>query len=136
MMFNHREYLNYELPNNWCAEENEDCLLLYNPDGNGAITVSFFNMLNASKSVDEQVSILAKKFVDQNNIVLQSPLILTEKKGKTTLYGTGITLDGWFIKIWVVAKHPKIAFATYQSEQKNKEVKICDSIIDSIQFMY
>lgn len=136
MMFNHNEYLNYELPDKWCAEEDADNLLLYNPNGNGAITISFFNVLNTVASLDEQISILAKRFIDQNNIKLHSPLILLNREGKTILYGTGTTFDSWFIKLWVVAKHPKIVFATYQSERKSKEVKICDSIIDSIQFTF
>lgn len=136
MIFNHNDYLKYKLPNNWCAEENEDNLFLYDPEGNGAITVSFFNVLNTAASLDEQISILAKKFIDQNNIDLHSPLILIEKDSKTILYGTGITPDKWFIKLWIVSKYPKIVFATYQSEQKNKEIKTCDCIIDSIQFTY
>ena len=92
MMFNHNEYLNFELPNNWCAEEDLDNLLLYNPRGQGAITVSFFNVLNTEESIDEQISILAKKFIDQNNIKINSALILLNKKDKTILYGTGIGL--------------------------------------------
>ena len=136
MMFTHNDYLSYELPKGWCAEENADNLLIYNPDGSGAIVVSFFNVLETAASLDEQVSILAKKFIDQNNIALRSPLILMDKERKTVLYGTGITTDGWFIKLWVVAKYPKIVFATYQSEKKNKEIKVCDAIVDSIQFIY
>ncbi|MBO5906566.1 MAG: hypothetical protein J6Q85_00235 [Clostridia bacterium] len=136
MMLNHNEYLNYTLPNNWCAEEDVDNLLLYNPGGKGAITTSFFNVLNAKESLDEQISILAKRFIDQNNINLHSHLILLNRDGNTILYGTGTTPDGWFIKLWVVAKHPKIVFATYQSERKSSEVKVCDSIIDSFQFTF
>ena len=134
MIFNHNEYLNYTLPNNWCAEEDMDNLILYNPIGNGAITTSFFNILNTKESLDEQISILAKRFIDQNDINLHSPLILFNREGKTILHGTGTTSDGWFIKLWLVAKYPKIVFATYQSEQKSNEVRICDSIIDSFQF--
>ena len=136
MMFNHNEYLNYTLPNNWCAEENADNLLLYNPNGNGAITTSFFNVLNTNESLDEQISILAKRFIEQNNIYMHSPLILFNRAEKTILYGTGTTSDDWFIKLWIVAKHPKIVFATYQSERKSAEVKVCDSIIDSFQFAF
>ena len=135
-MFNHNEYLNYTLPNNWCAEENADNLLLYNPNGNGAITTSFFNVLNTNESLDEQISILAKRFIEQNNIYMHSPLILFNRAEKTILYGTGTTSDDWFIKLWIVAKHPKIVFATYQSERKSAEVKVCDSIIDSFQFAF
>ena len=136
MMLNHNEYLNYTLPNNWCAEEDIDNLLLYNPSGNGAITTSFFNVLNTEESLDEQISVMAKKFVEQNNIKLHSPLILFNKDSKTILYGTGTTSDGWFIKLWVVAKCPKMVFATYQSERKSVEVRICDSIVDSFRFAF
>ena len=55
MVQNYNEYLNYTLPKNWCAEEEMDNLLLYNPNGNGAITISFFNVLNTEKSLDEQI---------------------------------------------------------------------------------
>ena len=136
MMRNHNGYLNYMLPDKWCAEEDTDNLLLYNPSGNGAITISFFNVLNTEKSLDEQICIMAKKFIDKNNINLRSPLVLFNRDGKTILYGTGKTSDGWFIKLWLVAKQPKIVFATYQSERKTAEVKACDSIIDSFQFSF
>ena len=136
MMFNYNKYFSYSLPNNWFSEEDSDTLLLYNPNGNGALTVSFFNVLNTKESLDEQISILAKRFIDNNNIVLHTPLIIVNKDAKTILYGNGTTFDGWFIKIWVVAKYPKIAFTTYQSKQKSKEVKICDSIIDSFDFNF
>ena len=136
MMRNHNGYLNYMLPTNWCAEEDMDNLLLYNPSGNGAITISFFNVLNTEESLDEQISILSKRFIDKNTISLHSPLVLFNKGGKTILYGTGITSDGWFIKLWVIARHHKIVFATYQSERKSAEVKVCDSIIDSFQFVF
>ncbi|MBR2972095.1 MAG: hypothetical protein IKC61_04115 [Clostridia bacterium] len=136
MMCNHNKYLDYMLPNNWCAEEGIDNLLLYNPSGKGAITISFFSVLNIEESLDEQISIMAKRFIDKNNINIHSPLVLFNRVGKTILYGTGTTTDGWFIKLWVVAKEPKIVFATYQSEQKSAELKVCDSIIDSFQFTF
>ena len=135
-MLNHNGYLNYILPKNWYAEEDTDNLLLYNPSGNGAITTSFYNVLNTKESLDEQISILAKRFIDKNDINLHSPLVLYNRDGKTILCGAGATADGWFIKLWVVAKHPKIVFATYQSERKSAEVKVCDSIIDSFQFTF
>ena len=136
MKFNHNGYLNYELPDNWCDEEDTDNLLMYNPDGDGAITLSFLNVLNGEKSLAEHISIIAKRFIDQNNINLHSPLILFNRDGKTILWGTGTTSDNWFIKLWIVAKYPKIVLATYLSEQKNDEVKICDSIIDSFMFTF
>ena len=134
MLLNHNEYLYYEIPEYWCSEENADNLLLYNPDGEGAITLSFFNVLDTSSSLDGQVVTLSKRFIDKKHINLHSSLILFNRDGKTILYGTGTLPDGWFIKLWAVAKQPKIVFATYQSDRKTDEVKICDSIIDSFKF--
>jgi hypothetical protein len=85
--------------------------------------------------LDEQVSILAKRFVDQNKIALHTPLILVNREEKTILCGTGTTVDFWFVKLWVIAKRPKIVLATYQSQKKSKEIKIIDSIIESFRFV-
>ena len=136
MLFIHNEYLKYELPNEWLAEENGDNLLLYHPHGRGAMTISFLNVLNTGLCLDEQISILAKRFIDRNDIKLNSNFILLNREGKTVLHGSGATSDDWFIKLWIVAKHPKIIFATYESKKKNKEIKICDAIIDSMQFSF
>ena len=137
MIFSHNDYLTYELPNDWCSEEDEENLHIYNPKGKGAITISFFNILEMRETLDEHISIMAKKFIDQNRIKLDDPLILYgSKEDKTTLYGTGMTTDNWFIKLWVVAKYPKIVFATYQSEKKTSEVKKCDKIINSMKFTF
>lgn len=135
MLVKHKDYLSYELPDHWCIEEDGENLLIYNPDGNGAITISFLSILESQKSIDEYISIITKRFVDQNRITLHSPLILYGNGDtKTTIYGTGKTLDDWFFKIWVVAKHPKIVFATYLCEKRTSEVKECDAIINSMCF--
>ena len=137
MILNHNNYINYELPMNWCAEENGDSLFIYNPNGNGAMTLSFYNMLEVMETLDEQISIMAKKFIEQNKIVIHTPLIIYgSKETKTTLYGTGTTPDNWFIKLWIIAKQPKIVLITYQSEKKSKEVKKCDSIVESMEFTF
>lgn len=137
MFFSHKDYLTYELPNDWCSEEREDDLLIYDPNGEGAITISFFNILEKRETLDEHISIMAKKFVDQNQITLHNPLILYGTEAtKKTLYGAGTTSDNWFIKLWITAKYPKILFATYQCEKETVEVKKCDAIIDSIKFSF
>lgn len=137
MIFSHKDYLTYELPNDWCSEAEKENLIIYNPNGEGAITVSFFNIIEMRETLDEHISIMAKKFIDQNGITLHNPLILSGTADtKTTLYGTGVTSDNWFIKLWIVAKYPKIVFATYQCEKKTSEVKKCDAIINSIKFSF
>ena len=85
----------------------EDNILIYNPKGNGAIVISFFNVPDTEETLDKQISLLAENFSCQNNINLHSPLIHFNKKGKTIIYGTGTTSDDWFVKLWVVAKYPR-----------------------------
>ena len=137
-MSSYNAYFNYTLPQNWCAEEEGDNLLLYNPNGEGAIVISFFTALQTKESLTEQVSVLAKNCVDQNNIKLRQPFMLHIREDKSVLYGIGTTPDDWFVKLWVVAKYPKIVLATYQSQSKRcgKEVKVCDAIIDSFRFTF
>lgn len=135
MKINHSDYLNFEIPQNWVVDEDDDTTSVYDNDGEGSLTLSFYAVLELQNSLDEHISIMAKKFIDSNKIKLHNPLILDgTKKDKTVLYGTGTTSDNWFIKIWISAKLPKIVFATYQSEKKTSEVKKVDKIVDSFQF--
>ncbi len=135
MTFNYNGYLRYKLPSKWCAQQDEDNLILFDPNGQGAIVISFFNVLNTETSLVEYISIFTKKFVDQNKITLNSPLIVFERNDKTILNGTGITSDGWFIKLWAIVKFPRIVFSTYQSRQKSKEINMCDTIVDSFEII-
>ena len=137
MILFHKDYFTYELPNDWCAEEGKEELRIYNPDGEGAITVSFYNILEMKETLDEHISIMAKKFIDQNRITLCDPLILCgTDETKKTLYGMGMTADNWFIKLWIIAKYPKIVFATYQCKKKTPEIRKCDAIISSMKFLF
>ena len=135
MTLNYEEYMEYELADGWCAEESSGNLILYNPSGVGAITISSFDFSAEEISMDEQISILAKHFIDNNKINVSSPLIIVNREKKTVLQGEGVTQDGWLVKIWVIAKSPKIILATYQSKKKSREIKVCDKIVDSIKLL-
>ena len=127
MTFVHDDYLKYEIPSDWCAEENEDTLLIYDPDGEGAIVTSFFSLMDADVLLEERICIMAKEFIDNNLIKLKEPLILMNSScGKVILRGTGRTSD----------ENPKIVFSTYQAAKKTKELDVCDSIIDSMVFSF
>ena len=100
MTFVHDDYLKYEIPSDWCAEENEDTLLIYDPDGEGAIVTSFFSLMDADVLLEERICIMAKEFIDNNLIKLKEPLILMNSScGKVILRGTGRTSDEWFINM-------------------------------------
>lgn len=136
MIISHDDYLTYELPNGWCAEENEENLIIYDPNGEGALTVSFFTAFMPTETLDRYLSIMAKKFIDQNKIKLHNPLIIYgTDETKITLFGSGVEPDNWFVKLWIVAKYPKIVFATYNCEKITREVKEYDAIINSMKFV-
>ncbi len=135
-MFYRHNWLTYKLPKRWCYDEDNENLFLYNPNGEGAITISFLSIENAGNPLNVQLSIIAKNFIDKNNIKLSAPLILSNTESKSILSGAGATEDGGYIKLSIVAKHPKIALATYQSECENPEIKDFDFIIDSMRFSF
>ena len=116
-------------------EESEDRLLLYDPEGNGAMVLSFLNAIDNQKVLEEQISVLSKRFVDQNRITLSRPFVMYgSEETKLTLCGEGTTDDRWYVKLWAVAKFPKIIVITYQAQMQSAEVKICDAIVESMEF--
>ena len=88
MILKHGDCLSYELPKNWTAEEDDDTLLIYNPDGNGSVTVSFFNILDSSVFLDEYVSIFAKEFIR----FLYKGIIIKHNKTEPTYTKTSLFL--------------------------------------------
>ena len=133
----YKDYLFYELPKNWCVEEKEDNMIMYNPNGEGALVVTFYNILEKVEILDEYISIMAKKFIDRNEIKLNAPFILYGNHDtKMIIYGVGTTVDNWCIKLWLVAKYPKIVLATYQYKHKTSDLKRCDAIINSMKFLF
>lgn len=128
-------YLNYKIPLNWVVQENVDITTIYNNNGEGALTMSYYTITKLQGTLDEHIIIMAKKFIDKNKIKLHRPLVLDgTKKEKTVLYGTGNAPDNWFLKIWVVTKYPKIVLATYQSQIKTSEIKQIDAMVNSFRF--
>lgn len=132
----YNDYLQYELPSNWCTEEDGEQLFIYHPNGSGAIVASFYYLEDSKKMLEENISVMAKKFVDQNKISLFNPFILyTSKDDQSIIYGSGTTEDNWFVKLWIIAKYPRVMVATYNSEKETDELKKCDTIIKSMRFI-
>ena len=102
----------------------------------GALTLSYHSIAEMQGTLDAHISIMAKRFLDENHIKLKHALILDgTQKGKTVLYGAGTLPDSWFIKLWVIAKYPEVVFATYQSEKETAELKKIDKVVSSLVFV-
>ena len=129
-------HLMCELPEGWAAEENSGVTSLYRADGDGALTLSYHSIAGMQGTLDEHISIMVKRFLDENQVKLKHALILDgTQKGKTVLYGIGALPDSWFIKLWVIAKYPEVVFATYQSEKETDELKKIDKVVSSFTFV-
>ena len=129
-----RNNLKYNLPEQWVAEENGDNLFIYNPDGEGAITISAYNMINMNAPQIETVLNLFQDFVAKNGISLDTPTAISyyvDSKLITT--GIGRSCDQWFIKIWCICQYYKILLATYLAEKATEEITLCDQLICSME---
>ncbi len=127
MNVTHGDYLCYEIPSSWMIEETDDATSVYDSNGKGAITLSFYTAMDVQQPFDEHICVMAKKFIDENQIKLHRSLVLDATlKDKLVLHGTGTGADNWFIKFWIIAKQPKIVLATYHSERKTSEVRKAD----------
>lgn len=136
MIVKHNDYLEYDIPDGWEIEDEDDLTSIFCCNGEGALTFSYYSIAEMKTSITEQICVMAKNFIDSNHLKMDHALILDgTAKDKKVLYGTGATTDKWFIKFWFIAKYPRVVFATYQSEKKTAEVKTVDRIIDSISFV-
>ena len=135
MKIEHKDYLSFEIPDNWDIEENEDSTTICNNDGKGALVLSFYTVMKDKDAFEDYITNMAVEYARQNKVALKHSLILdTTKKNKLVANGIGKTADGWFEKFWFVGKFPKVVMATYFSEKKTSEINQIDIIIDSFQF--
>jgi len=132
----HRDYLTYQVPEHWCVEEIDDCLNIYDPQGEGALTLSFYTIIRNKSLVNYVIDDMAHRFIKQFGIVLDEELTLEEDGLKKILSGRGIDSNGWRIKFWYVAHFPKGVFITYMyKEMDASEFLICDAIVNSMTFI-
>lgn len=61
-----RNYLTCELPDGWTAEENNGVTSICHADGDGALTLSYHSIAEMQETLDEHISIIAKRFLDEN----------------------------------------------------------------------
>ena len=133
----HKDFLEFEIPDGWKVDENETVSIYNEENGDGAITFSFYNVLGDSRPLYQIVSVMKKKYVEENNIsVPKISLIKEDDSHKLETFDEGTTHDGWFFKMYVVAKYPRIVFATYYSENRTQEIGVIDRIIKSMKFCF
>ena len=131
-----RDNITINLPSKWQMQENGDSVSIYNNNGQGAVTISFYTILKNEKPIMEFISEKAVDFIRQSEIKLNKSFIvdMTDNK-RVVLSGSGETKDGEFIKIYILANNSRFILITYDSTKKNREVKVVDKIVESINFI-
>lgn len=133
----HGNYLEFYIPENWTMEEDEGIVNIYDEiNGSGALTLSFYDIVNPTIDIDDHIKTLANRFIASSKIKLYKEFILKVEKGKHIIYGSGILPNNWYIKIWLIAHNSKVILATYQSMEKTtSEMSQIESIIYSFKFI-
>lgn len=127
------EIFECSIPKDWMIDE-EECISIYENNGNGALTISILTNFQESAIFDDTMVSVASNFIKSNNISFSKSLIFNcINKNRLVLYGDSITSNGWNEKLWIIGKHPKIIVATYlYDKQDKKEIKKVEKIIESI----
>ena len=127
--------LTFEVPDDWVVEDEDGIRSIFNEDGEGAITMSFYRIVKLEATIEKQIKDMALKYIHDANIkVEKEPEIVISNIEKSVICTMGKALDGWFVKLWVVASFPTIIVITYWSEEKTKELDIVDKIVESFKF--
>ena len=135
MVIYHKDYVKYEIPNDWSVEEENNTTSIYYNYGEGALTISYYTSIKNKDELEEQIANMAKDFIDRNSVRLRNSLVLGCLNNNMYIYSEGHTNDNWYIKIWVIASYPNILLISYQSENKTKEIKTIEKIVDSFCFL-
>lgn len=124
-----------ELPDGWHIDC-DDVYSLYSNSGDGALTISSLSLVSDDiHSLEERVCIMARQFIREKKIIISGSLML-EGGENVIVYGKGKTPDNWFVRIWIIAKGPRVLVSTFYSRKnKRQENNECNKIIESIKII-
>ena len=118
----YRNTLRLTLPFGWRAEEGEDCLLCYHPNGEGAQVVSLHAAETGGEELMEYLVLLAKRHIKQNDVCLTRTLTLDESHAnRVSVSAEGEQADGWNTAFRFVSNGWKVAMFTYLCQTRTRE---------------
>lgn len=135
MRIKHGNYLTFDIPNNWEKYEEDDITCIYNENSEGMMTMSFYSILNYDNTLENYTIDMASNFIKDNEIKLTNESkIENNSEEKIVVSAEGKTIKGDYIKIWAIARYPKLVMVTYENIKKDDEINIINSIVDSFTF--
>lgn len=135
MRIKHGNYLTFDIPNNWEKYEEDDITCIYNENSEGMMTMSFYSILNYDNTLENYTIDMASNFIKDNEIKLTNELKMeNSSEEKIVVSAEGKTIKGDYIKIWAIARYPKLVIVTYENIKKDDEINIINRIVDSFTF--
>ncbi len=128
--------LRLTLPFGWRAEEGEDCLLCYHPNGEGAQMVSLHAAETGGETLTAYLILLAKRYITQNEIRLTSRLIPDDSYPNCiSVSAEGEQSDGWNTAFRFVSSGRQVAMFTYLCQTRTREWKKAVRIAERVVFI-
>lgn len=124
------------IPNNWFTEQNSETISIFDPNGKGAVTLSF---TTANNDFEFSAEYMRKNFdenIARGKIKLEKSVEVDMKNPqRVILTGMGKNEDNWLIKFYLLSNSKTMVLVTYYTLEKTKEIKIVDKMIDTINFI-
>ena len=132
MLIKHKGFIEYELPDGWESEIDGENLIIYDPDGEGAMVMSFYRAAD-KMPIENRIYKMAEHFVEHSHIKLLSEFSESnDGHKKFSVCCEGIDDNNWYTKLWIIAKYPRIVVASYNNKGKSNEVATYDEIVKSM----
>lgn len=132
MLIRHKGFVEYELPDGWESEVNGENVIIYDPDGEGSMVMSFYRS-TGDMPIEKRIYKMAQSFVEQ--IMIKQLSDFSESNDNRRVFRVcceGIDANNWYIKLYIIAKSPRIVVATYNNKIKNHEIETYNEIVKSM----
>lgn len=132
--------IQWRMPSRWCIEDGGDCLSLYDPDGSGALTLSFLsfadpadkNSTKAEQPTAERLTAVAEQFLRGNGLrCTETPTPRVDGRRGAFISCLAADADGQSVYLWLTACGPRAVLATYFGDS-DREAAVCEKIVRSM----
>jgi len=128
-------WISIDLPESWEYDTEEDIINIYSQKKpKGVLQLSFYTRKDKNESEENIAVSHLNSFIKQFNIISNELDLSIIETPSHTIAGIIGSVDGAFIKLWVLVNFEKMIIGTYNSDKKTSELSTVDDIMYSINF--
>ena len=130
-------YLSLEVPSGWEWQEDEETISIFDPDGVGAVQISFAKAEDSSSSIEPED--FTAYFAKDVGFLDVSP-VKTELGGLCASYFEGVDQDSepslW--RVWSAGRNGRVATISYTCAESDRgaEKDHIDGMLDSLSWLF